>query len=197
MDRMHTLLDVEAIRARARQHIESGAVTGSYGADRARVVELLNGSLATEIVCALRYKRHHFMATGLHAHAAAAEFREHATQELEHANALAGRIVQLGGEPNLSPVGLAERSHALYVEGSSLVDMIREDLIAERIAIEAYTEIIRWIGDGDPTTRTLIERILAVEEEHAEDMSGLLQGARSDDQDVLAATGRRNGAGAR
>lgn len=197
MDRTHTLLDVEAIRARARRHIESGAVTESYGVDRERVIDLLNGSLATEIVCALRYKRHHYMATGLHAHAAAAEFLEHATQELEHANSLASRIVQLGGEPDLSPVGLAERSHSLYVEGSSLVDMIREDLIAERIAIETYTAIIRWIGDGDPTTRTLLERILAVEEEHAEDMSGLLQGMSPDDHAALAATGRRNGVEAR
>lgn len=197
MQRTSPMLDVEAIRARARQHIESGAVTKSYGVDRQVVVDLLNASLATEIVCALRYKRHHFMAAGLHADAAAAEFLEHAKQELDHANSLASRIVQLGGEPNLSPVGLAERSHSHYVEGSNLLEMIRENLIAERIAIEAYTEIIRWIGDGDPTTRTLLERILAVEEEHAEDMSSLLQGMSSRDLESLAAAERRNGAVAR
>lgn len=197
MQRTPPMLDVEAIRARARQHIESGAVTQSYGADRELVIELLNASLATEIVCALRYKRHHFMAAGLHADAAAAEFLEHAEQELEHADSLASRIVQLGGEPNLSPVGLADRSHALYVAGSNLLEMIREDLIAERIAIEAYTEIIRWLGDSDPSTRTLLERILSVEEEHAEDMSSLLQGMSSRDLESLAAAERRNGANSR
>lgn len=170
------VMDIQAIRARARKHIELGAVTESYGADRNTVIALLNDALATEIVCVLRYKRHHFMASGLHAKAEATEFAEHASEEQEHADQLAARIVQLGGEPNFAPDELTRRSHSEYVAGDTLQDMIREDLVAERIAIESYADMIRFIGDGDSTTRTLLERILAVEEEHAEDMSSLLEG---------------------
>jgi bacterioferritin len=170
------VVDVQAIRARARQHIELGAVTANYGADRTSVIALLNDALATEIVCVLRYKRHHYMASGLHAKAEANEFLEHANEEQGHADDLAARIVQLGGEPNFSPDELTRRSHSEYVEGETLQDMIREDLVAERIAIESYSDMIRFIGDGDTTTRRLLERILAVEEEHAEDMSSLLEG---------------------
>jgi bacterioferritin len=172
------LTDVETLRQRARQDIESGAVTPSYGADREEVVRVLNEALATEIVCYLRYKRHYFMADGIHAEAAATEFLEHATQEQEHADQIAERIVQLGGAPDFSPDGLAARSHAQYVEGTGLKDMIRENLIAERIAIESYKEIVQYLGDKDPTTRRLMESILATEEEHADDLVGLMHGLR-------------------
>ncbi len=175
MERDH-LMNVEAIRRRAREHIERGAFTASYGADRNVVLNLLNAALATELVCVLRYKRHHFMASGLHAEPAAAEFLEHANQEQQHADQIAGRIVQLGGKPDFSPDELSRRSHAEYVAGEHLLDMIREDLIAERVAIESYTEIIRYLGNGDPTTRVMLEGILATEEEHAEDMRNLLEG---------------------
>lgn len=167
-------MDVKAIRAKARQDIESGAVTDTYRADRKTVLKLLNEALATEIVCVLRYKRHFFMARGLNAEPVAAEFAEHATQEQEHADKLAERIVQLGGEPNLSPKGLLERSHSEYVEGSPLEEMIKENLIAERIAIDSYRQMIEYIGEQDSTTRRLLEEILAVEEEHADDMSDFL-----------------------
>ncbi|PNM93137.1 bacterioferritin [Achromobacter xylosoxidans] len=167
-------MDVKAIRAKARQDIESGAVTDTYRADRETVLKLLNEALATEIVCVLRYKRHFFMARGLNAEPVAAEFAEHATQEQEHADKLAERIVQLGGEPNLSPKGLLERSHSEYVEGSTLEEMIKENLIAERIAIDSYRQMIEYIGEQDSTTRRLLEEILAVEEEHADDMSDFL-----------------------
>lgn len=167
-------MDVKAIRAKARQDIESGAVTDTYRADRQTVLKLLNEALATEIVCVLRYKRHYFMARGLNAEPVAAEFAEHATQEQEHADKLAERIVQLGGEPNLSPNGLLDRSHSEYVEGSSLEDMIKENLIAERIAIDSYRQMIEYLGEQDSTTRRLLEEILAVEEEHADDMSDFL-----------------------
>jgi bacterioferritin len=167
--------DLEAIRKRAREHIKDGAVTAGYKADRVKVIELLNDSLATEIVCTLRYRRHYYMATGLASESVAAEFLEHANEEQEHADRLAIRITQLGGEPNLNPESLTGRSHSDYVEGKDLVDMIREDLIAERIAIETYNEIIRFIGTDDPTTRRLFEDILAKEEEHADDMSDLLK----------------------
>lgn len=166
--------DIEAIRKRARQKISDGAVTDSYKADRQAVLDLLNDALATELVCMLRYKRHFFMASGLEAEAATAEFQEHAAQELEHADMLAARIVQLGGEPDFSPLGLAQRSHAEYVPGSSLREMLREDLVAERIAIDIYGQMISFIGDDDPTTRRMLEDILAVEEEHADDLAGLL-----------------------
>jgi bacterioferritin len=169
------LSDVAKLRARARQHLEQGAVTPGYQADRATVVKLLNEALATEIVCVLRYKRHYFMAAGLNAKSVAAEFSEHATEEQAHADRLAARIVQLGGEPDWSPDGLASRSHSEYVPGTDLVSMLREDLVAERIAIDSYGEAIRYVGADDPTTRRLLEEILAVEEEHAEDLQSLLQ----------------------
>jgi len=167
-------VDVAGIRAKARQDIESGAVTEGYRADREAVLKLLNEALATEVVCVLRYKRHYFMARGLNAEPVAAEFAEHAAEELSHADRIAERIVQLGGEPNLSPVGLLERSHSEYVEASNLQDMIKENLIAERIAIDSYRQMVDYVGDKDPTTRRLLEEILAVEEEHADDLSDFL-----------------------
>lgn len=169
------LTDVETIRARARAHVERGPITDAYTADRERVIEVLNEALATEIVCVLRYKRHYYMASGIDSGAAAAEFLQHATEEQLHADQLAARITQLQGEPNFSPEGLASRSHSEYVEGDSLDDMLREDLVAERVAISSYQEIIRWLGDNDPTTRVLLEGILATEEEHADDLLNLLQ----------------------
>jgi len=168
------LSDVTELRRRARQHIQDGAVTQGYLADRGKVVAVLNEALATEIVCVLRYKRHYFMATGIHANAVAAEFLEHANDEQGHADQIAERITQLGGEPNFNPEGLASRSHSQYVEGKSLVDMIREDLIAERIAIESYGEIVRFLGERDITSRRMMEQILGVEEEHADDLKNLL-----------------------
>jgi bacterioferritin len=171
--------DVAKLRARAREHIEQGAVTPGYGADRDTVVKLLNEALATEIICVLRYKRHFFMADGLHADPVAAEFLQHATEEQQHADQIAARIVQLGGKPDFSPEGLTTRSHAEYVEGEDLIDMIREDLVAERIAIDSYGEMIRYLGNDDPTTRRMLEGILAMEEEHADDLASLLQGMGS------------------
>jgi bacterioferritin len=168
------LTDITTLRARAREKIEQGPITSSYGADRDRVVEVLNEALATEIVCVLRYRRHYYMADGLNAGPVAAEFLQHANEELGHADQIALRITQLQGEPNFNPDGITDRSHAEYVEGETLVDMIREDLVAERIAIESYSEIIRWLGDKDTTTRRLMEEILAVEEEHADDLLSLL-----------------------
>jgi bacterioferritin len=168
------LSDVKELRQRARQHIEDGAVTQGYGADREKVVAVLNEALATEIVCVLRYKRHYFMAQGIHAQAVAQEFLEHANEEQGHADRIAERITQLGGAPDFNPEGLATRSHSEYVEGNSLVDMIREDLIAERIAIDSYGEIVRFFGDRDITSRRLMEEILANEEEHADDLNNLL-----------------------
>lgn len=170
------LTDVKTLRKRAREHIETGAVTEGYAAERDAVVKMLNEALATEIVCVLRYKRHYFMASGIHAASVAAEFLEHANVEMQHADSLAKRIVELGGEPNFSPEGLASRSHAEYVEGSSLKDMIKEDLVAERIAIESYREMIGYLGDTDPTTQRMLKEILATEEEHAEDLASLMQG---------------------
>ncbi|MFV3371273.1 ferritin-like domain-containing protein [Pseudomonas sp. NY15435] len=169
------LTDVQTLRQRARQNIEEGAVTEGYHADRKTVLRLLNESLATELVCYLRYKRHYFMATGLKASVAAAEFLEHATQELQHADQLAERIMQLGGEPDFNPEGLSQRSHAEYVAGANLREMITENLVAERIAIDSYREIVIYLGNDDPTTRRLFEEILAQEEEHADDMADLLQ----------------------
>jgi len=168
------LTDIQTLRARAREHIERGAVTSSYGSDRETVIRLLNEALATEIVCVLRYKRHFYMASGINAPTAAAEFQQHATDEQGHADQLAARIVQLGGQPNFSPDGLSSRSHAEYIEGGSLAEMIKEDAVAERIAIESYGEMARYVGEGDPTTRRLLESILAVEEEHADDLVNLL-----------------------
>lgn len=166
--------DVAAIRKRARQHIEQGAVTEGYKGNREVVLRLLNEALATEIVCVLRYKRHHYMAKGVSSESVASEFQQHAAEEQGHADEIAARISQLGGEPDFSPQGLAQRSHSEYVAGETLLDMIKEDLVAERIAIESYGEMIRYIGDSDTTTRLMLEGILATEEEHAEDMASLL-----------------------
>jgi bacterioferritin len=163
------------LRERARQHIENGAITEGYTADRETVVKLLNEALATEIVCVLRYKRHYFMASGIHAEGVAAEFLEHANDEQGHADSIAHRIVQLKGEPNFNPEGLLTRSHAEYVEGTTLTDMIKEDLVAERIAIDSYRDMITYFGNDDPTSRRLLEGILAVEEEHADDLVSLLE----------------------
>ena len=168
--------DVKALRERARRHIEQGAVTAGYQADRETVIKICNEAMATEIVCVLRYKRHYFMAEGINAESVAAEFAEHAAEEQTHADRIAERIVQLGGEPNFSPDGLSSRSHSEYVEGETLIDMIKEDLIAERIAIDSYKEIIDYLGDKDTTTRRMFEEILAVEEEHADDLVSLLGG---------------------
>lgn len=168
------LSDIAAIRDRARQHVADGAVTPSYGADRERVLQLLNEALATEIVCVLRYRRHYYMANGAMGEAIKDELLKHANEEQQHADAIAERIVQLGGEPDMNPMGICDRSHSEYVEGESLADMVKEDLIAERIAIESYGEMVRFIGDGDPTTRRLLEGILAVEEEHAEELASML-----------------------
>ncbi len=172
------LSDISKIRERARRHIEQGAITETYGADPQIVIGLLNEALATEIVCQLRYKRHHFTAQGLASESVANEFMAHAKEEEAHADWLAARIVQLGGEPNFSPEGLAARSHAEYVTGDTLVEMIKEDLVAERIAIDSYMEMIRYLGERDVTTRRLLERILAVEEEHADDLASLVQGVQ-------------------
>jgi bacterioferritin len=168
------LTDIKTLRERARQHIEKGAVTEGYSADRDTVVKILNEALATEIVCVLRYKRHYFMASGIHAEGVAAEFLQHANEEQGHADLIAQRIVQLGGAPNFNPDGLTSRSHAEYVEGETLLDMIKEDLVAERIAIDSYREMIAYAGNDDPTTRRMLEGILAMEEEHAEDLVSLL-----------------------
>jgi bacterioferritin len=167
--------DLENIRRRAREHMEDGAVTGAYKADREQVIKVLNEVLATEIVCVLRYRNHYFMASGINSQPIADEFLVHANEEQGHADEVARRITQLGGSPNFNPEGLATRSHAQYAEGSSLEGMIKEDLVAERIAIETYGEIIRWLGDDDITTRRMIEGILAVEEEHADDLANMLQ----------------------
>jgi len=169
------LSDIKTLRERARKHIEQGAITPSYGVNRDTAVRVLNEALATEIVCVLRYRRHYFMASGIHAKGVAQEFLAHANEEQGHADRIAAPIVQLGGAPNLNPEGITARSHSEYVEGDKLVDMIREDLIAERVAIDSYRDMIKFFGTGDSTTRTMLEEILAVEEEHAEDMASLLQ----------------------
>ena len=175
MDQAIALTDVQALRKRARQHLDEGAVTSGYSADRETVLKQLNDSLATELVCVLRYRRHHFMAKGIHSQAVAAEFLAHSNEEQGHADQLAERIVQLGGEPDFSPQRLAERSHAEYVAGVTLLDMIREDLVAERIAIDSYRGLIQYLADKDPTTRRMLESILAVEEQHADELADLLQ----------------------
>ncbi|MFC8828085.1 bacterioferritin [Streptomyces sp. NPDC057137] len=169
------LTDIETIRDRARKEIEKGPVTDAYGADVGRVIQVLNEALATEIVCTLRYKRHYYTATGLYAEPVAAEFLEHAGEEQEHADKLAERIVQLGGEPDFNPDTLTKRSHAEYDASMDLIEMIKEDLVAERVAIASYTEIAQWLGNGDPTTRRVFEDLLAQEEEHADDLRGLLE----------------------
>lgn len=168
------LTDVTQLRTRARQHLDEGAVTAGYTADRETVLKLLNDSLATELICVLRYRRHHFMARGIHSQSVAQEFLDHSNEELGHADQIAERIVQLGGAPDFAPNGLTSRSHAEYIEGDTLASMIREDLVAERIAIDSYREIIQYLGDNDPTTRRMLEGILAVEEEHADELSDLL-----------------------
>jgi bacterioferritin len=169
------LTDVKELRRRARAHIEKGAVTDGYKVDLVTAIRVLNEALATEIVCVLRYKRHYFAAQGIHSEGVKAEFLEHATEEQRHADLIAERITQLGGDPDFDPEGMLSRSHSQYVVGSSLVEMIKEDLVAERIAIESYGEIIRFFGDGDPTSRRLMEEILAKEEEHANDLADLLR----------------------
>jgi bacterioferritin len=166
--------DIEEIRRRARDKMADGAVTAFYKADREKVVEVLNEVLATETVCTLRYRNHYFMAKGIHSSGVEDEFLEHAKEEQDHADRVAKRITELGGTPNLNPEGLSTRSHAQYGTGTRLEDMIQEDLIAERIAIATYSEIVRWLGNDDPTTRRMMEELLAKEEEHADDMAKLL-----------------------
>ena len=170
------LPDKKTLRESARRHVEEGAVTEHYRADRAKVIELLNEALATELVCTLRYRHDYFMAQGLKAKVAAAEFKEHADQELEHAESLAERIVQLGGEPDFNPENITGRSHAEYRLGKTLQEMLKENLVAERIAIDSYRAMALYVGEDDPTTRRLLERILEVEEEHADDLADLLGG---------------------
>jgi bacterioferritin len=171
---MSHINQIQEIRDRARKQISEGAVTDDYKLDRKQVIGLLNEALATELVCVLRYKFHYFMASGLHSQAVKEEFKEHADEEQEHADWLAERIKQLGGKPEMNPAVLTKHSHSEYKEGTSLTDMIREDLIAERIAIESYRAIIQFLGDRDPTSKRLMEHILAKEEEHADDMADLL-----------------------
>jgi bacterioferritin len=169
------LTDVQEIRRRARAHVEKGAVTPAYKGDVSVAVKLLNEALATEIVCVLRYRRHHFMAAGIHYQAVADEFLQHSLDEQQHADQIAARIRQLGGAPDFDPQGLLTRSHAQYSEGNSLIEMIREDLVAERIAIETYTEMIRYFASNDPTSRRMMEGILEKEEEHADELATLLE----------------------
>jgi bacterioferritin len=175
--------DVQELRRRARAHMEQGAVTEGYRADVETVLRVLNEALATEIVCVLRYKRHYYMAAGIHATAVAGEFLEHANAEQRHADQLAERITQLGGEPDLNPGNMVSRSHSEYVEGKGLIEMIREDLVAERIVIESYSEIIRFLGNDDPSTRRLMEEILAEEEDHANDLRTLLESLGKDEHE--------------
>ncbi len=176
---LNTLSDIKTLRARARKHIEEGAVTTGYAANREKVIGLLNEALATELVCVLRYKRHYFMAKGIHSEPVKAEFLEHANEEMAHADRIAKRITELGGEPDFSPNGLSDRSHAEYVAGNTLNEMIKEDLIAERIAIESYREMIAYLGDADPTTQRMLKEILAMEEEHADDLASLMENMRA------------------
>jgi bacterioferritin len=167
--------DVETIRKRAREHMERGPVTPNYPEGRLQICELLNQALATELVCVLRYKRHYYSARGSGGRVAAQEFLEHAQEEQEHADRIAGRIAQLGGEPDLNPATLLARSHSDYDNHQDLRAMLEADLFAERIAIESYREMVRYLGDRDPTSRRMMEEILAVEEEHADDLLDLLQ----------------------
>jgi len=182
------LTDVKTLRQNARRQVNDGAVTAGYAADRETVLKLLNDSLATEIVCVLRYRRHYFMARGIHSQSVAAEFLAHSNEEQGHADQIAERIVQLGGEPDFSPDSLAGRSHAEYVTGSTLVDMIREDLVAERVAIDSYRDAIRYLEGHDPTTRRMLEEILAVEEQHADELADLLQGFPAEPKEASAST---------
>jgi len=165
---------IAAMRLRARARTDQGAVTAGYAADRTAVLQMWNDSLATELVCVLRYRRHHFMARGIHSQSVAQEFLIHSNEEQGHADLIAARFVQLGGEPDFAPDGLSRRSHAEYIAGDSLAGMIREDLVAERIAIDSYREFIQYLGDKDPTTRRMLEEIMAVEEEHADELADLL-----------------------
>jgi bacterioferritin len=174
--RMSPLLtDKSLLRKMARKGVDDGAVTSDYSLDKETVIELLNGSLATELVCTLRYKRHYYVANGIKGRYVAAEFKQHAIEELGHADLIAERIMQLGGTPDFNPAGLAERSHAEYFAGTDLHDMIRENLVAERIAIESYRAFIQFLGDKDPTTRSMLESILSMEEEHADDLTDLMK----------------------
>ncbi len=176
------LTDVKTLRVRARQGIGDGAMTAGYKAKVETVIKLLNEAFATEIGCVLRYKRHYFMASGINSLSVKAEFLQHVIEEQAHVDQLAERIVQLGGEPDLSPEGLRNRSHSEYIEGDSLVEMITEDLIAERIAVDSYREMVTYVGTDDPTTRKVLEQILAQEEEHAEDLSSPLRDLGSESQ---------------
>jgi len=186
--------DIEAIRRRAREHMTQGAITAGYKADRETVIKILNEVLATELVCVLRYKYHYFMASGIHSKAVAEEFLEHAAEEQGHADMICERITQLEGKPNLNPDGLATRSHAEYVEGESLVDMLQEDLVAERVAIDSYRDIIEYLGNDDITSRRVMEQILAQEEEHAEDLSTLLEELQVQQPKPAAQVQRRHAA---
>lgn len=179
-DKAPFLTDVKTLRDQARQHIADGAVTRGYGGDTQTAVHVLNTALATELICVLRYKRHYFMARGIHSGPVAAEFLEHAGEEQEHADRIAERIVQLGGEPDFAPDRLSARSHSEYVEGKTLGDMIKEDLVAERIAIDSYREMIAYFSAFDSTTRKMLEEIAATEEEHADDLAELLQNLPKD-----------------
>lgn len=176
MNALPLLTDVKTLRQQARTHIEAGAVTAGYAANRPQVLKLLNDALATEIICVLRYRRHHFMARGIHAKSTADEFLIHSNEEQGHADQLAERIVQLGGEPDFAPDSLVSRSHAEYVPGDTLVEMIKENLVAERIAIDSYRDLIGYLGEQDPTTSQLLKEILAVEEQHADELADLLSG---------------------
>lgn len=169
------LTDIKSLREHARQHIEEGAVTSGYTANRKEVLRMLNAALATELLCVLRYKRHYFMAKGIHSDSVRAEFMAHANEEMLHADRIAKRIVELGGAPDFSPDSLSARSHAEYIEGVTLHEMIREDLVAERIAIESYREMILYLASHDSSTQIMLKEILASEEEHADDLAALLE----------------------
>jgi bacterioferritin len=197
--------DLKSIRKQAALNLADGAVTAGYTADRKRVLRMLDTALATELVCMLRYRRHYYTAHSLRAQAVADEFKEHARQEEEHLGKIAERISQLGGEPDLNPETATERSHAQYDDSTDLIDMIKADLIAERIAIDIYRDMIRELGNDDPTTRRMIEHILAQEEEHAHEFAGLLENVSSNGQvqppsriaDVLPSEAPRGGAAGR